>query len=204
VPSTPRIDAAAERSPLVREAREVAVSAHAGQVRNGSGGRPYIEHPLAVADLLAEHGFADPVLAAALLHDVVEESPLEVEEIGRRFGPEVGELVAALTDAEEIESYRRRKDVHRGEVEAAGADALAIYAADKLSNIRALRRVYAEQGEAIGAELKAPLDVKVAVWEADAGLLGIVCPELPFLSELEEQLEGLRSERLAAAPARGT
>jgi (p)ppGpp synthase/HD superfamily hydrolase len=204
VPSTPRIDAAAERSPLVREAREVAVSAHAGQVRNGSGGRPYIEHPLAVADLLAEHRFADPVLAAALLHDVVEESPLEVEEISRRFGPEVGELVAALTDAEEIESYRRRKDVHRGGVEAAGADALAIYAADKLSNIRALRRVYAEQGEAVGAELKAPLDIKVAVWEADAGLLGIVCPELPFLSELEAQLEGLRSERLAAAPARGT
>ena len=182
----------------------MAVSAHAGQVRNGSGGRPYIEHPLAVADLLAEHRFSDPVLAAALLHDVVEESPLEVEEISRRFGPEVGELVAALTDAEEIESYRRRKDVHRGEVEAAGADALAIYAADKLSNIRALRRVYAEQGETVGAELKAPLDVKVAVWEADAGLLGIVCPELPFLSELEAQLEGLRSERLAAAPVRGT
>jgi (p)ppGpp synthase/HD superfamily hydrolase len=204
VPSTPRIDAAAERSPLLGEARELAVSAHAGQVRNGSGGRPYIEHPLAVAELLAEHGFAEPVLAAALLHDVVEESPLEAEEIGRRFGPEVGELVAALTDAEEIEPYRRRKDVHRGEVEAAGADALAIYAADKLSNIRALRRVYAEQGEAVGAELKAPLDVKVAVWEADAGLLGIACPELPFLSELEAQLEGLRSERLAAAPGRGT
>jgi (p)ppGpp synthase/HD superfamily hydrolase len=204
VPSTPRIDAAAERSPLVREAREVAVSAHAGQVRNGSGGRPYIEHPLVVAELLAEHRFADPVLAAALLHDVVEESPLEVEEISGRFGPEVGDLVAALTDAEEIESYQRRKDVHRAEVEAAGADALAIYAADKLSNIRALRGVYAEQGETVGAELKAPLDVKVAVWEADAGLLGIVSPELPFLSELEAQLEGLRSERLAAAPARGT
>jgi (p)ppGpp synthase/HD superfamily hydrolase len=204
VPSTPRIDAVAEHSPLVREAREVAVSAHAGQIRNGSGGRPYIEHPLAVADLLAEHHFSDPVLAAALLHDVVEESPLEVEEISRRFGVEVGELVAALTDAEEIEAYQRRKDVHRAEVEAAGADALAIYAADKLSNIRALRPVYAEQGEAVGAELKAPLDVKVAVWEADVGLLGIVCPELPFLSELEAQLEGLRSERLAAAPARGT
>lgn len=204
MPSTTRIDAAAERSPLVREAMETASSAHAGQVRNGSGGRPYIEHPLAVADLLAEHRFPDPVLTAALLHDVVEESPLEVEELRRRFGPEVADLVAALTDAEEIESYRRRKDVHRAEVEAAGSDALAIYAADKLSNIRALRRVYAEQGEAVGAELKAPLDVKVAVWEADVGLLGITCPELPFLSELEAQLEGLRSERLASTPARGT
>jgi (p)ppGpp synthase/HD superfamily hydrolase len=204
VPSTTRIDAAAERSPLVREALEMARSAHAGQVRNGSGGTPYIDHPLTVAELLAGHGCSDPVLAAALLHDVVEESEVEIEEIRRRFGAEVAVLVAALTDPEEIEPYERRKDAHRAEVEAAGADALTIYAADKLANIRALRRVYAEQGEAVGAELKAPLDVKVAVWEADAALLRSACPNLPFLSELEEQLAGLRADRLAASPLPGT
>ena len=93
----------------MREAIELATAAHAGQVRNGSGGRPYIEHPLAVAELLAEHDFPEPVLSAALLHDVVEESPIGVEELRRRFGDEVAALVAALTDAEEIESYLRRK-----------------------------------------------------------------------------------------------
>jgi (p)ppGpp synthase/HD superfamily hydrolase len=204
VPSTPRIDAATERSPLVREALEMARSAHAGQVRNGSGGTPYIDHPLTVAEMLAEHGCCDAVLAAALLHDVVEESAVAVEEIRRRFGAEVAGLVAALTDPEEIEPYERRKDAHRAEVEAAGPDALTIYAADKLANIRALRRVYAEQGEAVGAELKAPLDAKVAVWEADTALLRIACPDLPFLSELEEQLAGLRADRLAASPLPGT
>ena len=56
----------------------MASEAHAGQIRNGSGGRPYIEHPLAVAELLAAHGFDDAVLAAALLHDVVEDSATEV------------------------------------------------------------------------------------------------------------------------------
>jgi (p)ppGpp synthase/HD superfamily hydrolase len=200
--STTRIDAVAERSPHVREAMETAESAHAGQIRNGSGGRPYIEHPLAVAELLAEHDFPDPVLAAALLHDVVEESEIEVEEIRRRFGAEVGDLVEALTDAEEIESYGRRKQVHRAEVEAAGSEALAIYAADKLSNIRALRRVYAEQGEEVGAELKAPLDIKVEVWEADAELLCERAPELPFLGELEAELTRLAADRAAAAPRR--
>jgi (p)ppGpp synthase/HD superfamily hydrolase len=204
VPSTTRIEAAAERSPLVREAMAMAHTAHAGQVRNGSGGRPYIEHPLTVAELLAEHGGSDAVLAAALLHDVVEESEIGVETIRARFGEEVGYLVEALTDAEEIEPYERRKDVHRAEVEAAGPDALAIYAADKLANIRALRPVYAEEGEAVGTELKAPLDVKVSVWEADAALLRSVYPDLPFLNELEAQLEGLRADRLAAELLRGT
>jgi (p)ppGpp synthase/HD superfamily hydrolase len=202
--STARIDAVAERSPRVREAIAMATSAHAGQIRNGSGGRPYIEHPLAVAELLAEHDFPEPVLAAALLHDVVEESPIEVVEIHERFGPEVGELVAALTDAEEIEHYGQRKTVHRADVEAAGAEALAIYAADKLSNIRALRRVYSRQGEEVGSELKAPLDAKIEVWEADVEMLRERAPQLPFLAELEAELSLLVAARAVAGPRRGT
>jgi (p)ppGpp synthase/HD superfamily hydrolase len=204
VPSTIRIDAAAERSQLVREALEMARQAHAGQLRNGSGGMPYIEHPLTVAELLAAQGCSETLLAAGLLHDVVEESGIEVEEIRLRFGDGVADLVAALTDAEEIESYRRRKDVHRADVEAAGDDALTIYAADKLANVRALRRVYADQGEAVGAELKAPLDVKMVVWEADLELLAQKVPELPFLAELAAELRLLRADRHAAAPGRGT
>jgi (p)ppGpp synthase/HD superfamily hydrolase len=197
--SPPRIEAAADRSELVRDALEAAHEAHAGQIRNGSGGMPYIDHPLAVADLLAEHGFGDEVLAAALLHDVVEESDIGAGEVRARFGDEpIGDLVEALTDEEEIQPYEPRKDAHRAKVEEAGPDALAIYAADKLANIRALRRVYASEGEAVGAQLKAPLDVKVAVWEADLELLRREAPGLPFLRELEDQLAGLRADRAAA------
>jgi (p)ppGpp synthase/HD superfamily hydrolase len=202
--STSRIEAAAERSPLVGEAFETARIAHAGQVRNGSGGRPYIEHPMAVAEELAKHGCEDTVLAAALLHDVVEESETEVEQLRERFGDPVADLVEALTDPEEIESYEQRKAAHRAGVEAAGREALTIYAADKLANIRALRRVYADQGESVGAELKAPLGVKVAVWEADAEMLRQVYPELAFRADLEDQLKGLRADRLAARPQPGT
>jgi (p)ppGpp synthase/HD superfamily hydrolase len=196
--SSARIEAVADRSELVRGALEAAREAHAGQIRNGSGGMPYIEHPVAVADLLAEHGFGDEVLAAALLHDVVEESDAGVGEIRARFGEPVGSLVGALTDEEKIQPYELRKDAHRAQVKEAGPDALAIYAADKLANIRALRRVYASEGEAVGDQLKAPLDVKVAVWEADLDLLGREAPDLPFLKELEDQLAGLRADRAAA------
>jgi (p)ppGpp synthase/HD superfamily hydrolase len=195
----PRIEAAANRSDQVREALEVARAAHAGQVRNDSEGMPYIDHPVAVAELLAEHGYGETVLSAALLHDVVEESEIEVAEVRERFGEPVAGLVEALTDDPKIEPYERRKEEQRRQVERAGPDALAIYAADKLTNIGALRRAYAAKGEAVSDGLKAPLNVKVTIWEADLDLLLNATPGLPLLSDLENQLAGLQADRRAEA-----
>jgi (p)ppGpp synthase/HD superfamily hydrolase len=199
---SPRIEAAADSSKLIRDALDTARRAHAGQIRNGSGGAPYIEHPIAVAELLAENDFGEQVLAAALLHDVVEESAIEVAELRDDFGDLVAGLVAALSDEEAIEDYRQRKEAHRRQVDESGPDARAIYAADKLANVRALRRVYAGSGETVGDELKAPLDDKVAVWEADLALLSRRDPDLALLSELGDQLEGLRQDRQGAGEAR--
>jgi len=193
--SSSGIEAAVERSELIRRALETARAAHAGQIRNGSGGLPYIEHPIAVAELLAEHGFDDDVLAAALLHDVVEDSEISIGEIRRNFDDRVADLVDALTDDESIDPYERRKDEHRRRVNDAGRDALAVYAADKLTNISTLRPAYASQGEAVGEEFKVPLDVKVAVWQADLDHLREVTPDLPFIADLEDQLAHLRADR---------
>jgi (p)ppGpp synthase/HD superfamily hydrolase len=192
---SPTIEAAAAESGVIRDALEVASRAHAGQTRNGSGGMAYIHHPVAVAETLAEAGYGDETVAAALLHDVVEDSDLGTEYLRERFGDGVADLVEALTDDEEIEPYERRKDAHRRKVEEAGGDALAIYGADKLSNISVVRRTYAEQGERVGDEFKAPLDVKEAVWRADLEMLRREAPELPFLDELEAELDALRESR---------
>ena len=192
-------------SPLISEALATATEAHAGQVRNGAAGMPYIEHPVAVAELLAEHGWTDEeVLAAALLHDVVEKSKTTVAELDERFGALVAALVATLSDDESIASYRERKDEHRERVVAADGAALAIYAADKLTNVRTLRAAYAEQGEAAGEEFKAPLDVKFEIWQDDLRMLRAEAAELAFLDELEEELTRLREDRAAAAPRPGT
>ena len=201
MPSSSGIEAAAARSEPIREALNTARGAHAGQIRNGSGGMPYIEHPIAVAELLAAHGFDEEVLAVALLHDVVEDSEISAGQVRERFGEPVAGLVEALTDDESIEPYERRKDEHRQRVAAAGLDALAIYAADKLTNVRALRGAYASQGEEVGEEFKVPLDVKVAVWGADLDLLRDAAPDLPFLGDLEDQLGRLRADRPAATQA---
>jgi (p)ppGpp synthase/HD superfamily hydrolase len=192
---SPTIEAAAAESGVIRAALEMAERGHLGQTRNGSGGMAYIHHPLAVAELLAAEGFGDEAVAAALLHDVVEDSDASVENVRARFGVRVADLVAALTDDESIEPYERRKDLHRRRVEAAGGDALAIYGADKLSNISVLRRTYADQGESVGEEFKAPLDVKEAVWRADLAMLRREAPELPFLDRLEAELDALTESR---------
>jgi (p)ppGpp synthase/HD superfamily hydrolase len=195
----PTIEAAAAESELIAKALAKAEAAHAGQTRNGSGGMAYIHHPVAVAELLAEHGFGEHTVAAALLHDVVEDSDASSEEIAAEFGERVAELVAALTEDDAIEPFERRKDAHRGHVEEVDGDAAAIYAADKLSNIRVLRRALASEGESAGEEFEAPLDVKERVWAGDLEMLRRRAPDLPFVDDLAAELEKLRQTRATSA-----
>jgi (p)ppGpp synthase/HD superfamily hydrolase len=199
---SPDIETAAAESELIRDALELAERAHAGQTRSGSGGMAYIHHPVAVAELLAEQGYGEETLAAALLHDVVEDSDTGVEEIEARFGPTIARLVETMTDDESVDPYERRKQEHRLRVEAAGGDALAIYAADKLSNVRVLRRAYANEGESAGEEFKAPLDVKEAIWRADLEMLRSQAVVPDFVEDLARELTQLREARATrASPA---
>jgi (p)ppGpp synthase/HD superfamily hydrolase len=199
----PLIESAAERSPLVRAAYEKASAAHAGQVRNGSGGLPYIEHPAAVAARLDSHGYGDEVLAAALLHDVVEDSDTSVEDLREQFGERVAELVAALSDDESIEDYRERKDEHRARVRRFDGDAFAIYGADKLTNSSTLRQAFEREGDTVRDEFRVPLEQKLDVWQDDARMLRREAPELPFLDELDQVLRFFRADLAAAGPRPG-
>jgi (p)ppGpp synthase/HD superfamily hydrolase len=170
--AAPRIEAACERSPLVREALAEARGAHRGQVRDdGDGPTPFLRHLLEVGEQLALEGRDDDVLAAGLLHDSIESGGLTREEIRDRFGDEVARLVDALSERPEIESDAGRKDDLRSRVAEAGGEARAIYAADKLSNVESLRRGYASHGEEVDAALRVTLDEKMLVWERDLEML---------------------------------
>ena len=193
--STPGIDAAVERSELVKRALETARRAHAGQIRHGSDGRPFIDHPIAVAELLVSHRYGDEVVAAGLLHDVVEKSDTGVGEVREAFGDAVGGLVEAMTEDESIPVYEERKEEHRHRIAAAGPAAMAIFAADKLTNVAMLRDAYALIGEGVSDELAVPLDLKVYIWEADLEMLFDAAPGMPLTGELAEELVKLWGDR---------
>jgi (p)ppGpp synthase/HD superfamily hydrolase len=197
---TAPIDAAAARSELVAHALTTASEAHAGQIRNGSGGLPYIEHPRMVAATLAERGYPDAILAAALLHDVVEDSDTTVDDLVAEFGDDIANLVATLSDDGSIESYRDRKDEHRSRVADVDGDALAIYAADKLANMTTLHGAIEAEGIKVADEYDVPLGLKLEVWEADAAMLGATAPQLALLPPLATAISRLAADLRAADP----
>lgn len=186
----------------MERALETARRAHAGQLRRGSDGRPFIDHPVAVAERLAGQRQLDEVLAAGLLHDVVEKSAIEVGQVREDFGDVVGDLVEAMTEDVSIPAYEDRKEEHRHRVADSGAPALAIFAADKLTNVTMLREAYALIGEGVSDELAVPLDLKVYVWEADLAMLFEAAPEMPLTNELADELVKLWGDRFRGVRSR--
>src|SRR5206468_12563853 len=109
-------DAAAELAPLLALHRghqpradtelivrsyQLARAAHDGQVRRS--GDPYIQHPLAVATILAELGLDDITISAALLHDAVEDTGVTLDELTSRFGPEIARIVDGVTKLDRLQ-----------------------------------------------------------------------------------------------------
>jgi guanosine-3',5'-bis(diphosphate) 3'-pyrophosphohydrolase len=182
-------------SNLLGAALAIAAEAHTGQVR--ANGSPYLSHPLRVCDLLAEAGAGERMLAAALLHDAVERSELEVGDVVDGFGDEAGALVAALTEDASIGDWVARKDALRAQVAMAGARAAAIYAADKLANLREMSELYDEHGESAIDLHKAPtLDLRVDAWEKDVEMIARIAPSLALLPVLREELSAFESRRM--------
>ncbi|HKB50641.1 MAG TPA: HD domain-containing protein [Solirubrobacterales bacterium] len=194
--SSGRIDSKAERSALVRGALSVSRRAHGGQFRQtGCDEIPFIEHSLAVAELLAEHNYPDEVLAAALLHDVAEHAEMEPESLRARFGKEVVGLVEALTEDAAISDYEARKKEHRKRVAEAGPEAQAIFAADKAANVAVLREAYAILGEDVDEDLPVSLDVKILVWEFDLEMLFAHSPDIAVVDKFADEMVGLWGQR---------
>jgi (p)ppGpp synthase/HD superfamily hydrolase len=184
-------------SQLLSDAYDLAHGAHDGQQRKDNGA-PYLTHPLRVAQLVEEASFDEEVVAAALLHDVVEDSEINLSDIARRFGPRVAEIVSALTEDGSIENYEQRKAEHRDRVEAAGPDAVAVYTADKLANLRDMRGLYAAIGERAAERFTAPLDLRARLWLEDAAMAERALPGSDLAAALRAEAEGYARDRSAA------
>ena len=139
--------------PLAQQAVELAVELHAGQLRD-SDGASFVMHPMEVASLLDRSHYPDYVVAAAVLHDVLENTDEELDDLEARFGPDVARLVALVSDDPSIPDEDARKDDVRDRVRAAGGYALAVYAADKVSKVREIRTALAAGAPWGGLERK--------------------------------------------------
>ena len=130
-----------------------AVRAHAGTERRGKG-YPYIVHPLEAVSIAATMTADQELLAAAALHDTVEDTDVTVEQIKAEFGERVANLVADESDrvfegvSKEDSWYDRKRDaINR--LSKADRDAKIVALGDKLSNMRGIARVYAVQGDTL-------------------------------------------------------
>ncbi len=126
---------------LVRDAFAVAESAHEGQMRKS--GDPFIEHPVSVAEVLASYGLDDVTIAAALLHDVVEDTELSLDDIEQQFGEAVAHLIDGVTKLERIKfgsKAEQQAATIRKMVVAMAKDVrvLFIKLADRLHNVKTL------------------------------------------------------------------
>jgi GTP pyrophosphokinase len=190
VSTRPESDVSSELgTAALRFARRV----HLGQHRKQTG-EQFVEHPIAVANLLLESGYDGALISAAYLHDVVEKTDVELDEIRERFGPEVAGLVDCLSEDPEIDGYGARKRALRKRIMESGGDPVIIYAADRVANMRDWRKVAPEDRAAIGERLGTTLEDRLQLWSEDLEELHDLDPQTPFLSEIESELTALRAE----------
>ncbi|MFM9966225.1 MAG: HD domain-containing protein [Planctomycetaceae bacterium] len=198
-------------SPLVERAMRVAARSHRQQTRKASD-LPYLTHPASVALLLVKAGIADEeILAAALLHDVVEDTDCSLADLAAQFPPKVIELVAALSerkrdDSGQKRSWQDRKIEHLEHIKAASWEARAITLADKLHNLGTM--VFdLETDPDLWSHFNAPRDrlcwyyreMIAAAFQEDARL-AVLAREC---SMLVEQLFGVQNENGGTFALRG-
>jgi len=193
---------------VVRDAFDLASEAHAAQRRRS--GEPYVTHPVAVARILVElleKRTDSVILAAALLHDVVEDTGSRLDDLTRRFGPEVATLVDGVTkieglqfsstEAEQVENFRKMLLSMAMDVRV-----ILIKLADRLHNMRTLDHLPRDRQEAIARETRdiyAPLAHRLGIgrikWELED--LALKYLDLKAYRELARLVTEKRTEREA-------
>jgi len=175
----------------IEKALRIAVEAHKDQTRKGDGS-PYINHPLMVAFKLQKYNFPDEVIAAALTHDVLEDTDYTEEKLREELGDEVLEIVKAVTNDDSLVWEEKKKEyiesVRRGPQ---GAKAVCI--ADKIHNLESLLAAYKEQGPDLWKKFNRGKDKKV--WfETEVLKMIKETWQHPLIEEYEKLIKILKRE----------
>ncbi|MBI2007121.1 MAG: bifunctional (p)ppGpp synthetase/guanosine-3',5'-bis(diphosphate) 3'-pyrophosphohydrolase [Candidatus Blackburnbacteria bacterium] len=176
---------------LVSRAIIVADEAHKGQLRK-SDGSPYIHHPIQVGLILARHNYPAHVVAAGILHDVIEDTGVSEEELRVKFGGEIADLVMDVTEPSKKLPWKERKRAYLERLRLAPIDAVGISIADRIHNKASFLQTYKEQGESLFLRFNA--DFRTSL-ENDRQVLEIYKDRLgenhPLMKELEKYMKEL-------------
>jgi (p)ppGpp synthase/HD superfamily hydrolase len=175
---------------------------HTGQHR--ADGAPFILHPLEVASLLHEAGAPDHVIAAGVMHDLIEKADVSASELRKRFGRRITRLVLAVSDDDKIAGYANRKSALRQQVADAGDEALTLFAADKLSKLRELRRENAVDSSdgAAPVRVRALRARRLKHYRRSLALLEKRLPGSSLVRDLHDELGALLRDRASLAASR--
>jgi guanosine-3',5'-bis(diphosphate) 3'-pyrophosphohydrolase len=184
---------------LVRRAYAFAEAAHRGQRRKDD--RAFIAHPVHVARLLAARGYDEEVVAAALLHDVVEDTAVTLAEIREQFGARVAQLVECVTENPELPTPERKRAYREGLRHSPDA-ARAICAADKVCNASDLYQAASQGEEQVLARFAGGLDAQVQRLSAELTMLDESGTDRSLRDAMRAELGGLRTQARRRADTR--
>lgn len=181
----PRFPSFVAELPITRAALDFAAERHDGQ-RRDTDGAPFILHPLEVAQLLRGRDYPDEVIAAGVLHDLIEDTDVRSGDLRERFGDTVADMVVSVSEPPGGGTYAERKARLRDRVAEASADAVAVFAADKVAKAREFRLGLVRAGDATVVDSD-KLDHYWACLELLEQRLGHV----PLVRQLRFELEAL-------------
>jgi (p)ppGpp synthase/HD superfamily hydrolase len=185
--------------PLVGAAYAFAADAHREQRRKD--GQAFIGHPVRVARLLAARGYGDEVIAAALLHDVVEDTPITLAQLRERFGDAVAALVDWVTEDVRLPVPERRR-AYRERVRRGPRAARDICAADKLCNAADLHQAAEEDDRRTLARFFDGLAGQVARLQDDLAMLDEAGADPALRDAIRDEIAGLQRVLSEGAPRR--
>ncbi|MCG3175889.1 MAG: Adenylyl-sulfate kinase [Candidatus Omnitrophica bacterium] len=166
---------------------------HRGQRR--VGGKPYMTHPAAVARALSAAGCDAATVAAGLLHDVLEDTNADREDLIKAAGQEAASIVCEVTDPDKTVGWKRRKELYLERISSAGPKAACVAAADKAHNIRSLISGLRGQDAGFAAKFSADIPDKTANYANILTVLEARIPGHRLLEDYRKALEELRSLR---------
>ena len=147
---------------LFDQALLYAVNAHRGTERRGKG-LPYMIHPMEVATIVATITNDPEMLAAALLHDTIEDTDATIEDLRSHFGERVAHLVQCDASIKQM-GWRAKRERQVAMLSVAERDAKIVAMGDKLSNLRAIAADYAQLGDSLWSRFHAPQGKTDIVW----------------------------------------